>query len=110
MVEGGECQSAYFHKMVNMRRRINTIHSLDLGDRVISDEGEIRHQTYSHFKKIFGKKTGVRFSLLSDSWDNSVDLSSLDRDFIEEDIKKTVWDLGADRAWGLDGFLMFFFS
>lgn len=38
-----------------------------------------------------------------------VDLNGLDSDFLEEEVKKVVWDLRPGKALGSDEFLMFFY-
>lgn len=92
-----------------MRRRKNAIHSLDLGGRVTSVEGKIRNHILKYYRDIFGKQPQFRLSLVAESWNKFTDLSSLELDFSDDEIKRAVWDLERNKALGLDGFPIFFF-
>jgi len=67
---------------------------------LIRDHKEIRQSFHVYFSSIFG--TTLSFKLELD-WDqlypnNHIDISSLDMPFSIEEIKKGVFDMGADKA------------
>lgn len=47
--------------------------------------------------------------MLPDTWDFAFDLSHLKIDFLEEEVKHVVWELGLDKALGPNGFPLIFF-
>lgn len=73
-----------------MRRRRNTIHSLGLEDKVTLEEKEIRNHIHEYFRNIFGKRPQFRLSLTAESWNTSTDLSGLELDFLDDEIKRAV--------------------
>lgn len=58
---------------------------------------------------LFGSRTEGRFSFKDEGWRDDTDLSAMEKDVSKEEIKKAVWELGMDRAPGLDDFSIFFF-
>lgn len=43
------------------------------------------------------------------AWTLEVDLRDLELEFQGEEIKRAIWELGPDKALGLDGFPLFFY-
>lgn len=68
----------------------------------------LEEHVYHHFQRLFGRKKSFRVHLKEDAWKNEVELSDLDEEFREEEIKRVVWKLGQDKAPGSDGFPLFF--
>lgn len=97
----GDASTAYFHKVASHRRRLNWIE--------ITNENEIDLAFFEHFKSLFGESNGHRASLSENLWRTRVNLDSLETPFTEEQIKKAVWQLGADKAPGPNGFPICFY-
>lgn len=68
----------------------------------------LKEHVYQHFKQLFGRKNNFRVHLKEGVWKNEVDLTNLDEEFWEEEIKRAVWELGKDKAPVSKGFLLFF--
>lgn len=101
--------TGFFHKVVNIRRRINTIHTLSSADGILIGGTNMQLYIRQHFKRLFGQTTTNRIEMTCEQWHPSVDLRKLERDFTQDEIKKAVWDLGPDKASGPDRFPLFFY-
>lgn len=91
-----------------MHRRNNYIHSQLANNSATSKKQEVPRIVYNYFKNIFGKKMVFRFWLEGERWRDDHELSYLERELSEEEIKKIVQDLGSDKAPEPDGFPFFF--
>lgn len=93
-----------------MKYRLKTIHSLTTsGGDAVNEEKHKRH-IYEHFRELFGRARNRRIKFLKDMWPPQDNLLDLEKNFTEDEIKKAIWDLGKDKALGLDGFPIFFFQ
>lgn len=72
-----------------MRHRTNNIHHLGVKDREVSED-LLKEHVYCHFMWLFGRKNTFRIYLKESAWENEVELSNLDEDFWEEEIKRAV--------------------
>lgn len=109
-MKDGDANTTFFPRTTSMRRRHNTIHSLVVGNRTISDEDNMQEHIHRCFKKIFGEQKGSRFNLMSKTWGNDMDLYGLEKDFFKEEIKRAIWNLGVDQASGPNEYPIFFFE
>ncbi|XP_039135703.1 uncharacterized protein LOC120273121 [Dioscorea cayenensis subsp. rotundata] len=110
--EGAEI-TRYFHSVPNGRKNINFIPSIYAGTGSVSDVRDIGRIFEQSFRGLFGQRRNFRFKVdLGNLLRNKsfVDLSSLERPFTLEEVKRAVFDLGSDKAPGSDGFPMFFFK
>ncbi|XP_039123619.1 uncharacterized protein LOC120260245 [Dioscorea cayenensis subsp. rotundata] len=109
----GDENTKYFHSVANGRKNINFIPSINIGTASFTDAREIGKVFEQHFRALFGQRRTFRFKVeLCNLLKNKafVDLSSLERPFTLEEVKRAVFDLGSDKASGSDGFPMFFFK
>lgn len=107
----GDVNSKFFHMKTNSRKRKNFIHSLETpsGTAITCDQKKAELQPF------FNQRLGVpstRTKCLN--WERlhlpEVDLSDLDADFDEEEIKEVVSNLALEKAPGPDGFIGTFFK
>lgn len=107
----GDVNSKFFHLKANSRRRKNYIHSLEtpFGLAVTKDQKMIE------LNRFFNLRLGVPCTRLNRlNWARinlpSVDLSELEADFDEEEIKDAILNLAPEKAPGPDGFTGAFFK
>ena len=113
-IKHGDLNTAFFHKITNMRNRKNKILSLEIEGEAIKDEDRTKGAVHEHFKKLFGDKAAFRWlgqiPIGSDSERGSSDaLWDITKRFSEEETKASVWGLDLDDSSRPDGFLIFFF-
>ena len=103
----GDKHSKFFHSFDSFRTRTNKIIIFMDGDRHLEDENSISKHIIQFFKALYSKDSWNRptldhlpFNVLG--FDVA---SSLESEFLEEETKTTVFELGDDRASGPNGFL-----
>ena len=87
---------------------------LELQGEIVEDIDRITRIIHDYFKKAFGSRNELRWlgdmsthhSLRRELIDKMVDIS---KPFTEEEIMLVVWELGADKSLGPDGFTIFFY-
>ena len=111
-MKAGDLNTAFFHKMVNFRRRINNILSLSI-DGVFSESPvPISLEIVKDFRNLYNKHACQALFL---NWDlliivKIMEPASLVVPFSEEEIKKSVDFLPGEKSPGPDGFLLCFFQ
>ena len=109
----GDSNTKYFHLMANGKRNKNYIPRILHNGLWTERNQELGKIFTDHFQLLLGSPRPYRFLL---DWQNlfvyneRLDLSSLEWPFTLEEIKQAVFELGADKAPGPDGFPMFFFQ
>lgn len=83
----GDANTFFFHKVVNMRRRVNTIHTLTSTEGTLVGGADIYHICH-HFNDLFGRAMANKIEMIHEQWHPIVDLHVLERDFSEEEVKK----------------------
>lgn len=108
----GDQNTKFFHKMASIKRSINHIHCLKVGDEMVEDVEDIKTQMEDYFINQFGehrplrpKVDGLPLPRLGED-----QVVWLERPFDEEEVKKAVWLLDGDKAPGLDGFSLAFYK
>ena len=101
----GDRNSAYFHKMINHRRRFNAIQGLIIAGEWVQEPNRVKSAALNHFKNRFSKQNlnrptldGVHFSSIHQG-----DKDCLIARFSEGEIKSAVWACGGDKSPGPDG-------
>lgn len=105
----GNANMAFYDKTTSMWMRLNTVINVVTNEGNIEEEDHIHAHFFNHFGCIFGYKNNLKVKMSGKSWSKNLDLSILKVDFDEEEIRKAIWHLGADKAPWFDGFLSFFF-
>ena len=111
-LKAGDLNTAFFHKMVNFRRRINNISSLSI-DGVFSESPvSISLAIENYFKNLYNKHVCQVMSL---NWDLLLPVKILEpaklvAPFSEEEIKKSVDSLLGEKSPGPNGFRLCFFQ
>ncbi|RZC29900.1 Exocyst complex component SEC6 isoform B [Glycine soja] len=101
----GDRNSAYFHKMINHRRRHNAIQGLIIDGVWVQEPSSVKNEAFNHFKERFSEQNLNRPTL------DGVQLPSLAQGeketlvarFTETEITTAVWDCGGDKSPGPDG-------
>ncbi|KAH1255283.1 Transposon TX1 uncharacterized protein [Glycine max] len=101
----GDRNSAYFHKMINHRRRHNAIQGLIIDGVWVHDPSSVKNEAFNHFKDRFSEQNlnrptldGVQLPSLGQG-----EKESLVARFIKAEITSGVWDCGGDKSPGPDG-------
>ena len=101
----GDCNSRYFHLMMNANRRNNFVNGVIIGDSWVADPATVKEEIRSFFSQKFQEASnhnirldGVRFQSLSQQHNDM-----LTARFEEEEVKTAVWECGSDKCPGPDG-------
>lgn len=76
----------------------------------MKDEKSTQEHIFKHFKNLFANQNNFRLGMKSNLWTPRTDLTNIDVEFREEEIKKAVWEFGFDVAPRSDGFPNFHFK
>ncbi|WOK97464.1 hypothetical protein Cni_G06172 [Canna indica] len=104
----------YFHNLVKFKRRINTIHELNLNNITISESKQIASCFAEWYKELWkddlvpldGWKIVEKYKWKKLSWRNQEELT---KSFSSEEIWKALSDMGRGKASGPDDFTVEFF-
>jgi exonuclease III len=102
----GDCNTAFFHRVANGKKRKNTIFSLNHNDQVIEgDDALVEHAT-SFYKELFGPSTSSGFHMEPGCWDcwervNVQDNEELEKPFSELEIKDSISSMKKIQLLGL---------
>jgi exonuclease III len=111
LIKLGDANTKFFHRRINARRRKNHIQRLKHGQGWAVNHDDKAILVHEHFSQFMGRPTPRQHDL---NWDALLlpqhDLSSLDVDFTEEEIKAAIHQMPADKAPGPDGFTGIFFK
>jgi len=104
--------TSFFHLKASSRRRINVITSIVHQGYTVSTPIEISSLFTDHYRHIFGT---TRYPPLSVDWHSLYPhtvglLGNIESPFTEEEIKKVVFGLAAEKAPGPHGYPMLFFN
>lgn len=107
MVFTRHCNTEYFHRIANGRKRTNAIFYLKNEDEVIKGDDKLsQHSTY-YYKKLFGPAEGNLFHLNATVWSQEEKMTEggndwISRPFDEEEVKKVVFDMETNKVPGPD--------
>ncbi|KAG7588721.1 Reverse transcriptase domain [Arabidopsis suecica] len=113
----GDSNTAYFHKMADMRKSLNTIRFLydDRGERIDSQQG-IKDLCSGYFQSLLGGEVGELFleqndmNLLLTYRCSQAQISELESFFSPIDIQEAFFSLPRNKTSGPDGFSAEFFK
>jgi len=101
----GDCNSRYFHLMMNANRRNNSVNGVMIGDSWVADPATVKEEIRSFFSQKFQESSnhsirldGVRFQSISQQHNDM-----LMARFQEEEVKNAVWEYGSDKCPGPNG-------
>lgn len=107
----GDANTRFFHLKANGRRRKNFIHKLENNDAWAFTHRDKQQIINQHFESIMkeptARTTDFNWSLLQTP---TLDLSTLDRPFTEEEVLQAINSPPMDKAPGPDGFTGLFFK
>lgn len=110
-LEHGDANTKLFHLQACHRSRKNYIHSLTVAGHVVVNNEHMVDALFDHFNGLLGspaqRSRTARFDLLNHP---TLDLSSLDVCFTEDEIWAVVRDIPAEKAPGPDGFTGLFYK
>ncbi|KAL5190967.1 putative MYST-like histone acetyltransferase 1 [Glycine soja] len=96
----GDRNSAYFHRVINHRRRVNAIQGLLIAGEWVQEPNRVKTAVLNHFKHKFSEQNpnrptldGVHFSSLGQGYKEC-----LIARFSEGEIKSAVWACGGDKS------------
>ena len=103
----GDRNTDYFHRIVNGRRRRNTIFSLSCGDEVIEGTNNLLKHATEFYKDLFRPAAGNICKMRENMWDSNEKLTYIDnfilsRQFSETEIKNSVFSMKPNKAPGPD--------
>ena len=102
----GDCNSAYFHKVINFRRSYNSLHGILIAGVWVHDPIAVKNEAVSFFQNRFTEMHNIRPTL------DGVNFSSINQrqreiliaPFSDQEIKDAVWSCGGEKCPGPDGF------
>ncbi|GJX02266.1 RNA-directed DNA polymerase, eukaryota, partial [Tanacetum coccineum] len=109
-VEGNE-NSGFFHGIINKRRNIQNIRGVMVDGNWIENPNDVKKEFFDHFANRFGKpdKPTASISLDFPNQISHEQSDHMEREVSNDEIKKSVWECGTDKAPGPDGFTFGFF-
>ena len=108
----GDRNTGYFHRMANAHKRRNCLRKISIYDRRLDKEAEIKEGLIVAFKNLLSAPREWRPSLpeLSFNEIESGVASNMEEVFSEGEIWTAISRLNGDKAPGLDGFPLAFWS
>lgn len=92
MFKDGDANTSFLHKVVNMRRSSNAILTLTSVEGTLIGGAELQHHIHYHLKNLFNRAAANRIEMNDVQWQSTADFHVLESDFLEEEVKKAVWN------------------
>ena len=101
----GDCNSRYFHLLVNASRRGNTLQGLWIDGEWVEESASVKEAACLFFLQRFQEVDHNRPHL------DGIEFQSIDHQhndmltgrFLEEEIKEAAWGYGSEKSLGPDG-------
>jgi hypothetical protein len=109
---GGDSNTRFFHKVANSHRRYNHMEGLRINGILSHNPVEIKDHVVQFYQRLYSERSTWRPKIDNQVF-SSIDEDEknwLERDFEEEEVWEVVKGMEGDKAPGLDGFTMAFFS
>nr|GEV33141.1 hypothetical protein [Tanacetum cinerariifolium] len=112
-LEAGDTNLAYFYKTIKCRNQHSRIDSILNTDNIEVSGSLVLDVFVSHYEQFLGSSTDCNILNEEGLFSNkvSVDIAfNMMRDVTNDEIKAAMFDIGDDRASGLDGYTFVFFK
>ena len=108
----GDRNMEFFHRMANAHRRRNCFKSISINSRKLDKEADIKDELVDAFQNLLSVPGGWSRSLPDFAFNEigSEEDARLEESFLEEEIWTATSGLNNDKAPGLDGFPLAFWS
>ena len=109
----GDANSKLFHRLLNARKSKNFISKIELDSgEVLTREEDIVREIVCFYEKLYSYDDLVFRNFDGVEWEGITNFLSLwiERPFIEEKVKQTVFECDGSKAPGLDGYSMVVFQ
>jgi len=110
-IKAADAQSKLFFLQINGRKRKNYIQKLQTKGGQVHSHSDKEQLIYQHFSSHFGVPGPRHFTL---DWDRlgltQHDLSSLEKEFTEDEVHAAILDMASDKAPGPDGYIGAFYK
>jgi hypothetical protein len=108
----GDKSTKFFHSIASSNSRYNSIDTLMIGDNPSSNPAEISEHIIEFYQKLFTEQCNWRPMVDGISFDSisEEEVSWLERDFEEDEIRKVVFMMNGNKALGPNGFSLAFFQ
>ena len=111
----GDANTAYFHAVVNGRRRKCIISTLQSPSGPMSDPVQLQEYVHTFYHELLGTKAPRHLGLLVHTWNENARVSAEDNvklmlTFSETELENLVMDMKTNTTPGPDGFPMAFFK
>lgn len=107
----GDGNTSFFHKVVNGRRRKKLLTSLLIEGEEVMNFENIVNETISYFRGLY--KDPIKSSYIENLFESGLsyeEATKMEKPFIEEEVKETVFGMDGATTPSLDGFSMLFFQ
>lgn len=104
MLQDGDANTSFFHRQCTYRRQKNRIHTLNVHDRILTDQRDMVEAAFEHFDALLGTPVERDCALDLEQLIEPRDLLDLDAPFGADEIWNAVKRLPARKAPGPDGF------
>ena len=104
-IREGDCNSRYFHLVINYNRRHNAVNGLTIDGSWVDEPARVKEEIYRFFQQRFQDPHQCRPQLNGISF-NTVgqqERQLLVESFKEDEIRRAVWDCGGEKSPGPDG-------
>lgn len=106
-----DSNTAFFHRTTSQKKRINHIPQIIVGNTTLNSKKAISEAFTNNFKAQLAfnhiPQLAVNWELLHP--EDAIDMSSLETDFSEDEIKMAIFTLGPGKSPRLHGFPILFF-
>lgn len=111
----GDCNTKYFHRVANGRKRKNTIFSLESESGTITDPALLLQHATEFYKTLFGPALNLVIHVDPSLWDEVENVTPEDNDllsqpFSKDEIHNALVSIDKNKAPGPDGLPIEFFS
>ncbi|XP_058734137.1 uncharacterized protein LOC131605849 [Vicia villosa] len=106
----GDANSGFFHKVMKQRRRQNHLGPIITPGGLKESVEDVKEEVWNHFGNKFIETEEVR-PVLDGIFFKSIsaeEAMDLENHFLEGEIKEAVWECGADKSPGPDGYSFLF--
>jgi len=111
-MEDGDRNTKFFHRVASMRRRFNAIDKIVVEGGLHGDVSSVKDAIVHFYEKMYHKDASLRPFLEGTSY-NSIgeeDALELIREFAQEEVWKTINELGKDKVPGLMVLILLFLA